>query len=59
MVEADVGAIGGKYSHEFVVKVPNGEAHIVFCDNCGYAANVEAAKYEFELDKLPPEDENP
>ncbi|WP_457644470.1 proline--tRNA ligase [Persephonella sp.] len=59
MVEADVGAIGGKYSHEFVVKVPNGEAHIVFCDNCGYAANVEAAKYEFELDKLPPEDEKP
>ena len=59
MVEADVGAIGGKYSHEFVVKVPNGEAHIVFCEKCGYAANVEAAKYEFELDKLPPEEEKP
>ncbi len=59
MVEADVGAIGGKYSHEFVVKVPNGEAHIVYCDNCGYAANIEAAKYEFELDKLPPENEKP
>ena len=57
MVEADVGAIGGKYSHEFVVKVPNGEAHIVYCDKCGYAANVEAGKYEFELDKLPPEEE--
>ena len=59
MVEADVGAIGGKYSHEFVVKVPNGEAHIVYCEKCGYAANVEAAKYEFELDKLPPEEEKP
>jgi prolyl-tRNA synthetase len=59
MVEADVGAIGGKYSHEFVVMVPNGEAHIVYCENCGYAANVEAAKYEFELDKLPPEEEKP
>ncbi|WP_297492954.1 proline--tRNA ligase [Persephonella sp.] len=59
MVEADTGAIGGKYSHEFVVKVPNGEAHIVFCEKCGYAANVEAARYEFELDKLPPEDEKP
>ncbi len=57
MVEADVGAIGGKYSHEFVVKVPNGEAHIVYCEKCGYAANVETAKYEFELDKLPPEEE--
>ncbi len=59
MVEADTGAIGGKYSHEFVVKVPNGEAHIVFCEKCGYAANVEAARYEFELDRLPPEDEKP
>ncbi len=59
MVEADVGAIGGKYSHEFVVKVPNGEAHIVYCEKCGYAANVETAKYEFELDKLPPEEEKP
>jgi len=59
MVEADVGAIGGKYSHEFVVKVPNGEAHIVYCESCGYAANVETAKYEFELDKLPPEEEKP
>ncbi len=59
MVEADTGAIGGKYSHEFVVKAANGEAHIVYCENCGYAANVEAAKYEFELDKLPPEEEKP
>ncbi len=59
MVEADTGAIGGKFSHEFVVKVPNGEAHIVYCEKCGYAANVEAAKYEFELDKLPPENEKP
>ncbi len=59
MVEADTGAIGGKYSHEFVVKVPNGEAHIVYCEKCGYAANIEAAKYEFELDKLPPEEEKP
>ncbi len=59
MVEADTGAIGGKFSHEFVVKAANGEAHIVYCENCGYAANVEAAKYEFELDKLPPEEEKP
>lgn len=59
MVEADTGAIGGKFSHEFVVKAASGEAHIVYCENCGYAANVEAAKYEFELDKLPPEEEKP
>lgn len=59
MVEADTGAIGGKFSHEFVVKAANGEAHIVYCEKCEYAANVEAAKYEFELDKLPPEKEKP
>ncbi|NPA12479.1 MAG: proline--tRNA ligase [Aquificae bacterium] len=59
MVEADTGAIGGKYSHEFVVKAANGEAHIVYCENCGYAANVETAKYEFELDRPPPEEEKP
>lgn len=54
MVEADVGAIGGKFSHEFVVKVPSGEARIVYCEKCGYAANVEAAK--FHRNKLPPEE---
>jgi len=57
MVEADVGAIGGKYSHEFVVKAANGEANIVYCENCGYAANVEAAKFHHA--KLPPEEELP
>ncbi|WP_297889075.1 proline--tRNA ligase [Sulfurihydrogenibium sp.] len=57
MVEADVGAIGGKFSHEFVVKVPSGEAHIVYCESCGYAANVEAAK--FHHNKLPPEELQP
>ncbi|WP_028951119.1 proline--tRNA ligase [Sulfurihydrogenibium subterraneum] len=57
MVEADVGAIGGKFSHEFVVKVPSGEAHIVYCENCGYAANVEAAKFHHH--KLPVEDLKP
>lgn len=54
MVEADVGAIGGKFSHEFVVKVPSGEARIVYCENCGYAANIEAAK--FHRNKLPPQE---
>ncbi|HEV09299.1 MAG TPA: proline--tRNA ligase, partial [Sulfurihydrogenibium azorense] len=57
MVEADVGAIGGKFSHEFVVKVPSGEAHIVYCEKCGYAANVEAAKFHHH--KLPPEEALP
>ncbi len=41
MVEASVGAIGGKSSHEFVVLTDYGEARVAYCENCGYAANAE------------------
>ena len=41
--EADSGAIGGKDSHEFLIPVDSGEDVIVFCPNCGYAANLERA----------------
>jgi len=40
-VEADSGAIGGNRSHEFVVLAGSGEAEIVYCEACDYAANVE------------------
>ncbi len=43
-VEADTGAIGGSRSHEFQVLADSGEDHIVSCDNCDYAANVEQAE---------------
>lgn len=43
-VEADSGAIGGKDSHEFTVITPTGEDEIIYCDSCGYAANVEKAQ---------------
>ncbi len=43
VVEADSGAIGGNESHEFMVLADSGEAEIVYCDNCDYAANVEKA----------------
>ncbi len=43
-VEADSGAIGGSGSHEFMVIADSGEAEIVFCNNCDYAANVEKAE---------------
>lgn len=43
-VEADSGAIGGSGSKEFMVLAQNGEDDIVVCQNCSYAANVEAAK---------------
>ena len=42
-VEADSGAIGGGYTHEFMVLADNGEATIVYCDHCDYAADIEIA----------------
>jgi len=42
-VEADTGAIGGKYSHEFMVPAETGENEVVYCEACGYAANIEKA----------------
>ncbi len=42
-VEADTGVIGGKSSHEFMVPAETGENEVVFCEGCGYAANVEKA----------------
>ncbi|MDB6110671.1 MAG: prolyl-tRNA synthetase, partial [Pedosphaera sp.] len=42
-VEADTGVMGGKYSHEFMVPAETGENEVVYCDGCGYAANLEKA----------------
>jgi len=42
-VEADSGAIGGSYSHEFMVLAETGEDTLVICNACPYAANVEKA----------------
>lgn len=44
MVEADSGAIGGKESHEFMVITETGEDAIIYCSDCGYAANAERAQ---------------
>jgi prolyl-tRNA synthetase len=35
--------IGGNYSHEFMVPAVTGENEVVYCDACGYAANIEKA----------------
>lgn len=42
-VQADSGAIGGSFSHEFMVLAETGEDTIVFCRECEYAANIEKA----------------
>lgn len=44
-VEADAGAIGGSGgTHEFMVLAESGEAAVVYCPDCDYAANVEKAE---------------
>jgi len=42
-VRADSGAIGGSGSKEFMVLANSGEDDIIVCENCDYAANIEAA----------------
>ncbi len=42
-VQADSGAIGGSFSHEFMVLAETGEDTIVVCTDCEYAANMEKA----------------
>jgi prolyl-tRNA synthetase len=44
VVEAETGAIGGRFSHEFMVLADTGEDLILYCSACGYAANVERAE---------------
>ncbi len=48
-VEADSGAIGGSFSHEFMVMADTGEEAVAACDSCGYAANVEKAPVRLRL----------
>ncbi|MGN0683148.1 MAG: proline--tRNA ligase [Oscillospiraceae bacterium] len=43
-VKSDSGMMGGSVSHEFMLLTPIGEDSIAICKECGYTANVEAAK---------------
>ena len=54
-VEADSGAIGGNGSHEFMVLAESGEAEIVYCSECEYAADIEKA--ELHTIEAPAEEE--
>ena len=42
IVAAMAGAMGGSKSEEFLAPCPTGEDTYVLCEECGYAANVEA-----------------
>lgn len=46
-VEADTGAIGGSFSHEFMILAETGEDTLAICENCDYAANVERAEVKW------------
>src|SRR5246500_152608 len=48
VAEAHSGAMGGSQSHEFMVRTSAGEDHIVSCENCNYAANLEKAISKLE-----------
>ncbi|STP13158.1 prolyl-tRNA synthetase [Helicobacter mustelae] len=52
VVDADSGAIGGSGSKEFMVLADCGEDIIVVCENCDYAANIEAAKRKKKLSSI-------
>jgi prolyl-tRNA synthetase len=43
-VDAESGPFGGDSSHEFMTLSQNGEDKVVYCDQCGYAANMEKAE---------------
>lgn len=48
-VVADSGQIGGDTSVEFMALADAGEAEVVWCDDCGYAADTEAATVKIRL----------
>ncbi|MHB2025694.1 MAG: proline--tRNA ligase [Elusimicrobiota bacterium] len=58
-VEAQSGAIGGSYSHEFMVLAETGEETIVSCVSCDYAANLERAEIADSAGSVKPQDWKP
>lgn len=43
-VQSDSGIMGGNISHEYMLLTPIGEDTIAICPECGYRANMDAAK---------------
>jgi len=56
-VLSDVGVMGGHLAHEFIYLTDSGEDTLVFCDNCGYAANQEVAEAALPEPETEPEHE--
>jgi len=45
-VKADVGMMGGLLAHEYMYLTPIGEDTLLKCDNCGYSANRQIARFK-------------
>ena len=54
-VKSDVGMMGGSMAHEFMYLTPFGEDTLMVCDECGYSANRQIARFK----KPPPVEEKP
>ncbi len=54
-VASDVGMMGGSMAHEYMYLTPIGEDTLILCDNCGYSANRQVARFR----KPPVEEETP
>jgi prolyl-tRNA synthetase len=51
---SDVGMMGGTMAHEFMYLTPIGEDSLLVCENCGYAANRQIARF---MKEVPSEEE--
>jgi prolyl-tRNA synthetase len=48
-VKSDSGMMGGKLAHEFMYQTPIGEDTLLVCDQCGYSANRQIARFRKPL----------
>jgi len=44
-VKSDTGMMGGKLAHEYMYLTPIGEDTLILCDQCGYTANRQVARF--------------
>lgn len=58
IVGADPGMMGGKVSHEFMVRSPYGEDRIASCTKCGYMASRDIAARKLEISRAPGKSQN-
>ncbi|MEW5871932.1 MAG: proline--tRNA ligase [Chloroflexota bacterium] len=48
-VRADVGMMGGQLAHEFMYLTPIGEDTLMICEQCGFSANRQVARFQKTL----------